>query len=240
MFASHSQVGRTRVNKIREGKKNPPRSRELNKNDHFEHIKPRSNISIPKKQSKVIGQLPKNNITGFDKLMQLQNDMIKDGLTLQEYKNYVQDKINNDKYYYKTLSEGDLSKLHQRYRKLVQNENNKYNEIGNEKEMNRKQRKLYRRKRKTVVEDKKRELIGKLFSEINKSRSIGLTHTCNHLKDDPDHWKNTKKLLFTGGRYIESHDKDWVKYYSKIVSLNISHLFDMNDSDQFYEYIINQ
>ena len=65
MFASHSQVGRTRVNKIREGKKNPPRSRELNKNDHFEHIKPRSNISIPKKQSKVIGQLPKNNITGF-------------------------------------------------------------------------------------------------------------------------------------------------------------------------------
>ena len=48
MFASHSQVGRTRVNKVREGKRNPPKSRELNKDDHLEHIRPRSGISIPR------------------------------------------------------------------------------------------------------------------------------------------------------------------------------------------------
>ena len=240
MFASHSQVGRTRVNKVREGKRNPPKSRELNKDDHLEHIRPRSGISIPKRQYKVLGQLPKKSITGFDKLVQLQKDLFREGLTLGEYKNYIQEKVNDDKYYYKNLSEEDVSRLHQRYRLLIQKDKNRYNEIGDEKDMNRKQRKLYREKKRDIVNRQKRGMIQNLIREINKGRSIGTTHRCDFLSDNPDQWNHTKLLLFTGGRYMESHDKGWSEVYSKIVSLNTAHLFNLSSGDDFYRYIMDQ
>lgn len=240
MFASDSQVGRTRVNKIKEGKKRPPKSRELNVDDHLVHIKPRSSIEIPKNKYKIIGQLPKKNITGIDKLMQLQHYLLKEGYSVSDYKDYIQEKINNDKYYYKSLSDENISKLHKRYRLLVQKRDNQYNKLGDEKRMNRKQRKLFREKRKNVVDERKRELINKLFLEINRSNTIGLTHNCNLLKDKPENWNNTKLYLFTGGRYIESHDKKWVDIYEKLVSQNTSNVFDMNDKDDMYQYIMNQ
>jgi hypothetical protein len=240
MFASNSQVGRTRVNKIREGKKRPPKSRELNVDDHLVHIKPRSSIEIPKNKYKVIGQLPKKNVTGVDKLMQLQQKLVNEGYSVGDYKDYIQEKINNDKYYYKTLSDEDISKLHKRYRLLVQKRDNQYNKLGDEKRMNRKQRKLYREKRKNLVDERKRELINKLFVEINRSNAGGITHNCNLLKDDPDNWNNTKMFLFIGGKYIESYDKAWIDIYSKIVSPNTSNIFDMNDQDDMYKYIMNQ
>ena len=59
-------------------------------------------------------------------------------------------------------------------------------------------------------------------------------------KIEPENWNNTKLYLFTGGRYIESHDKEWVDIYEKIVSQNTSNLFDMNDKDDMYQYIMNQ
>ena len=122
MYQNHTQVGRTRVNKIREGKKNPPGSKELYKRDGLTHVRPRSSISNDIPQYKVVGQIKKKNVTGMDKLYSLQKDLLMDGLSLEEYKDYVQDKINNGKYYYKNLSVKDVASLNKRYRRLLQEE----------------------------------------------------------------------------------------------------------------------
>ena len=57
MFSSHSQVGKTRVNKVKEGKKRPPKSRELHKKDGLVQYKPRSSVVVKTPEYKVIGQL---------------------------------------------------------------------------------------------------------------------------------------------------------------------------------------
>ena len=100
--------------------------------------------------------------------------------------------------------------------------------------MSRKQRILYREKRKNLCYEKRRELISKLINEINKTTVRDLSI----LSSDPDNWKITKKFLFTGGHLTEA-DRDWCKIYQKLVSQNSAHLFDLNSKDDFVNYIYN-
>ena len=65
MYSSHKQVGRSRVNKVREGLKT--------KKTHVQH--------------------KKNKVTGLDKLFLLQNELFKEGLNLNEYVEYLSDKV---------------------------------------------------------------------------------------------------------------------------------------------------
>ena len=80
---SDSQVGKTRVNKVREGLKT--------KKTHV--------------------QYKKNNKTGLDKLFLLQNDLLKEGLDMDEYVDYLTDKIDNKKYYYVGLNSDNIDAL---------------------------------------------------------------------------------------------------------------------------------
>ena len=123
-------------------------------------------------------------------------------LSLNEYEDYVQEKINNDKYYYKHISQADVAKLNKRYRLLIQKENNNINKKGDEVKYSRDKKKKYRAKQHNLVMEKKRELIN-LLLEMNKSKSIGLGRNPQLLSDDPEKWNDTKLLLFTGGRYLE-------------------------------------
>ena len=82
MFCSNAQMGRTRVNKVREGLKT--------KKTHV--------------------QYKKNNVTGLDKLFLLQNDLFKEGLDLNEYVDYLTDKIEKKKYYYNGLNSENIEK----------------------------------------------------------------------------------------------------------------------------------
>ena len=116
MFCSNAQMGRTRVNKVREGLKT--------KKTHV--------------------QYKKNNVTGLDKLFLLQNDLFKEGLDLNEYVDYLTDKIEKKKYYYNGLNSENIEKLKERYEKLIEKENLNYNKIGDEKKLNRKRRKQFR------------------------------------------------------------------------------------------------
>tara|TARA_B100001094_G_scaffold332997_1_gene407796 strand:+ start:3675 stop:4400 length:726 start_codon:yes stop_codon:yes gene_type:complete len=240
MYQNHTQVGRTRVNKIREGKKNPPGSKELYKRDGLTHVRPRSSISNDIPQYKVVGQIKKKNVTGMDKLYSLQKDLLMDGLSLEEYKDYVQDKINNGKYYYKNLSVKDVASLNKRYRRLIQEENNTYNSIGEKKEFNRRQRNLYRQKRKVVMDEKKRELIDELYGCLKKGRSLGHLKNTDLLSNNPDNWPQTKKTIFVGGRYLESHDKEWCDVYKKINSPVSAHLFDLHSNTEIPKYVFKQ
>ena len=219
MYCPNKQVGRTRVNKIREGKKLPPKSRELNKKDGLAHYRPRSSVKLPTSKYKVVGQLKKSKVTGLDKLYGLPKELLSEDYTCREYEDYVQDKINDEKYYYKILSQEEVVLLHKRYRRLVQQKNNEYNERGDEIIFNRKQRKLYREKRRGLMNEEKRKLINQLFKALTDSKVSGVIKDVDLLSDDPDRWDNTKLCLFVGGRYIEASDKKWALIYRKLVSL---------------------
>ena len=240
MYQNNSQVGRTRVNKIREGKKNPPRSKELYKKDGLHHIRPRSSISNEIPQYKVVGQLKKSNVTAMDRLYGIQGDLLRDGLSLEEYKDYVQDKINKGKYYYKDLSVKNVASLNQRYRRLLQEDENKYNMIGESKKFNRRQRSLYRQKRKFLMDAKKTELIEELYSCMKRSKSIGHLKGTDILSTNPDNWSRTKKLLFSGGRYLESQDSEWSPVYQKLNSMTSAHLFDLHSNTELPKYVFKQ
>lgn len=218
MFSTHAQVGRTRVNKVREGKKRPPKSRELNKKDGLVHYKPRSNIPVPTPEYKVIGQLKQNKVTDLQKLYELQDRLLKEGYSYSEYENYVQEKVNNDKYYYKNLSDEKLALLNKRYRRLTQKDTGKFNEIEDERSFKRGQRKLYRAKRKELVDESKRNLINSLFKALSDSKVSGVSKNHDLLSDDPEKWSQTKRCLFLGGRYLESGDKNWANIYNTLNS----------------------
>ena len=210
MYCNHSQVGRTRVNKVREG--------------------------IQTRKTHV--QYKKTKRTALDKLFLLQNELFKDGLNLGEYKNYVQDKINNDKYYYKNISEEDVAKLNKRYRLLIQNENNKINERGDEVDFSRNQKRKFREKKRKLVMEKKRELISELFKEMKKSNTTGITRNPELLSDDPEKWNTTKLYLFTGGRYLEGADQAWGIIYRKIESMNTANLFNLCSYSDLKNYVL--
>jgi hypothetical protein len=209
MFCSNSQMGRTRVNKVREGLKT--------KKTHV--------------------QYKKNNVTGLDKLFLLQNELFKGGLDLNQYVDYLTDKIEKKKYYYNGLNSENIEKLKERYEKLIEKENLNYNKIGDEKKLNRKRRKQFREKKRKLVYEKRKELIGELFKHMKSSNSIGVLRNTELLSDDPDRWKGTQKSLFSGGRYIETQDKKWSKVYSDIVSPLSCHLFNLHSYEEMNRYV---
>jgi len=218
MFSSHSQVGKTRVNKVKEGKKRPPKSRELHKKDGLVQYKPRSSVVVKTPEYKVIGQLKEKNVTDLQKLYELQDRLLQEGYTYSEYENYVQEKINADKYYYKNLSDEKIALLNKRYRRLTQKDTGKFNEREDDRNFKRRQRKLYRSKRKELVDESKRNLINSLFKALSDSKVSGVSKNHDLLSDDPEKWDQTKLCLFLGGRYIESGDRDWVNIYNTLSS----------------------
>ena len=210
MYCNHAQVGRTKVNKVREG------------------IKTRKTHVQNKRTERTV----------LDKLFLLQNELFKDGLTQTDYKNHVQEKVNNDKYYYKKISEEDVSKLNERYALLIKNENNKVNKRGDEVDFSRNKKKKFREKKNTLQMEKKRELINKLFKEIKKSNSNGVSRNPELLSDDPDKWDTTKLLLFTGGRYLEGSDREWCDIYSKFESPNKANMFNLSSYSDLKDYVL--
>ena len=209
MYSSHKQVGRTRVNKVRESLKT--------KKTHVHH--------------------KKNKVTGLDKLFLLQKDLFKDGLNLNEYVEYLTDKIEKKNYYYRGLNSDDIDALKKRYGDLIEKENMEYNRIGDEKALNRKRRKQFRDKKRKLVYEKKRELIGELFKHMKSTNSIGVLRNTELLSDDPDKWRDTKKALFSGGRYIEPQDKKWNKVYGVIVSPLQCYLFNLHSPEEMNRYV---
>tara|TARA_B100000902_G_scaffold398897_1_gene467422 strand:+ start:1219 stop:1944 length:726 start_codon:yes stop_codon:yes gene_type:complete len=235
MFCNHKQVGRSRVNKVREGKKNPPKGRLLYRDDKYVQMKPRSSHTSYKPSEKTMGQIKKKSVTGVDMLFKLQKELFKEGFTMKEYENYIQEKINNDKYYYKSLSEDDVSRLHKNYRVMVMKKVNENTAREEDREMKKKQIKNFKEKRREMVEKRKVDLISDLVSELKKTNALGISKNVGSLNITPDNWKYMKYMLFTGGRYLESHDKAWRKVYSTLVSPVMAHLFNKHAN-----YEINQ
>ena len=240
MYCTHSQVGRSRVNKVREGLKNPPKSRELNKNDKLEHVKYRSSIPLPKRKYKTLGQIKKTVVTRMDHLFALQDDFLRDEMNLLEYGEYIQGKINDGKYYYRDLSSEDVAQLKKRYRRKVQEKNNRRGVIVEKNEFNKKQKNAYRKKRQKLINSGKSELINELFQKMKRSRSLGILKNNSSLSTDPSNWGNTKLTLFAGGSYIERDDKEWGGVYNKLNSMNTANIFDLQSNDDFHNLIVNQ
>ena len=202
MYSNHKQMGRPRVNWKRDSKKT-----------RKTHV-----------------QQKKVNLTQMDQHYSMQRQFVKDGMNFPQYKNYIQEKINNNMFYYRKLSEEDVSKLHQRYRRLVQEEGNKVNELLEYRKRNRRQKKLFKEKKKVIIDEQKSKMIDQLLKVMNK-RDI--------LTSDVNSWTRIKKLLFAGG-YIEKGDEKWSEIYRKIVSPVSAHLFNIHSHDALNEYIMNQ
>ena len=213
MYQSHSQVGKTRVNI----------NREYNK------------------RKKLLSKNRNKNLSSIDKLYKNQHEMIS-YMDYPEYENYIQDKINNDMFHYKNLSEKQVDELKKRYKKLIKNKEDKYSEIGEEKRVNRKQRKLFREKKRQIVENKQSELISDLLKTISSRNYSGIVKNTSHLSNNPNDWLNNKKYIFTGGlNYgLSGEDKKWNEIYSKLVSQNKANLFDLHSKDSLYNYVYNQ
>ena len=211
MYSSHHQVGRPRVNKVREGIKN--------KKTH-----------VQKKNTKS---------SGLDKLFKLQEELLKEGLNENEYNDYIVNKIDNNKYYYRSLSNKDFELLKKRYYDLIVKESNRYSEIGDIKRINRKRRLDFRRKKKGMILEKKEILIKELFRKMKKSNTIGVLKNTDSLSTDPEKWNETKLVLFSGGRYIESHDKVCVNIYRKITSGFSPHLFNLHSIQSLNQYVLD-
>ena len=104
---------------------------------------------------------------------------------------------------------------------------------------NKRQKDLFRTKKKKIIDKQKRETIQQLFKVMAESKAQGINRRAGELSNNPDSWVDTKKLLFTGGRYLEKADKDWMEVYRKIVSPVASHLFDKHSHISLNEYIMN-
>ena len=212
MYSSHKQIGRVRVNKVNESKKNK---------------RTRSQMKVLKKNR-------------YDHLYKLQDDLFREGLDYSEYCNYIQEKINKDKFQYKGLSTNDLDNLKKRYRTKILMENNRYNEIGDKKELSRKRRAQFRKKKKELIDKKRGELIQKLFSVMkNQKNTSGVLRDTSNISTDVEHWNLIKKGLFTGGKYLDTHDMDWVKVYRVLVSNTTPHLFNLHSEYALNDYVIN-
>lgn len=209
MYSSHNQVGKTRVNKVRE--------------------------SLKSRKTHV--QYKKSNKTGLDKLFLLQESLFKEGNDLDDYVDYITDKINKNCYYYRDLNTDKIDMLKKRYSNLIEKENLKYNKLGDEKALNRKRRKVFREKKRNMVNNRKRELINELFKHMKSSNSIGVLRSTELHSDDPEKWNNTKKTMFSGGRYIETHDKKWVDVYNVLVSPSQCHLFNVHSTQEMNRHV---
>lgn len=209
MFCSDSQVGRTRVSKVREGLKT--------KKTHVQH--------------------KKDNRTGLDKVFLLQNELFKEGLDLDEYVDYITDKIENKKYFYNGLNSDNIEALKKRYSKLIEKENTRYNQLGDEKRVNRKRRRQFREKKRALIREKKESLIDELYKNMKSSQSLGILRNTDVLSNDPDRFNNTKLNMFTGTKYIEIQDKKWVGIYAKLSSPHTYHLFDLHSTAALNQYV---
>ena len=115
---------------------------------------------------------------------------------MDEYVDYLTDKIEKKKYYYNGLNSENIEKLKERYEKLIEKENLKYNKIGDEKALNRKRRKqISREKKRNMVREKKRELIEDLFKNM-KRFSVRSNRSTELHSSDPGRWNNTRGPCF--------------------------------------------
>jgi hypothetical protein len=238
MYCNHKQVGRTRVNKVRERQKNPPKGRIIHKDDGFVQLKPRGSLASYKANEKVIGQIKDHKMTGLDKLFKVQTELFKKGLTLSDYKNYVQDKINNDKYYYTFLSEENVTQLHNHYKSMCQKKDNKITMLHEDRKRSKRQKMLFKEKKNRIIKIQKQRLIDILLKELKKSTGNGLSRKVDFLTITSDNWNEMKYLLFTGGRYMESHDKGWTDIYSKLVSPNRGLMLGKITHDDLNKFIL--
>jgi hypothetical protein len=144
MMGKDKQAGKTRVNVVSDRKKTGK--------THIQHKKPGKTF-------------------GLDKLYQLQTEFFKDGMSSSDYKDHVQNKINNDMYYYKNLSSDDFDKLKKRYSRMGQSKKN--NLILSERTRKKRQKKLFNAKKSDMICRQKRCLIDGLFKEFSKSKARG-------------------------------------------------------------------
>ncbi len=200
MYSRTRQSGRTRVNKVVDGKV----------------LKSRHKKTQPKK----------DRSTPLTKLYGLQDELFKDGYTLKEYDNYIQEKINKDKYYYTCITEAEVQKLKDRYARLINKEDQHYNAFDYSREMKQKQKKLFREKKKKILHERKQELIHKCIKIFTKTSSAqSFNRVMSKLEDSKeyyynlDNWNTTRKMLFgTGGSYLLDTDREWAKLYDLLVS----------------------
>lgn len=211
MYHNHSQVGKTRVSRVRE--------------------------SIKTKKTHV--QFKKDKMNGLDKLFKLQDELFKEGLDSNEYNDYIIDKIQNKKYYYRGLTDENIEKLNKRYGDMIEKENNNYIVLGKSKEISRKRRSDFKNKKRSIVDDKKRELINSLLKEMKRANSIGVLKNTDSMSSEPKTWNNTKNFLFSGGRYLESHDHKWVDIYRKLSSNFSPYLFDLHSTSSLNQLVFD-
>ena len=236
MHMMTKQSGKTRVNKVKEGRKNKRvkpsvklQTVKWTQQKFSTKRKKRDNDKTDKtnKESVQDKQLLDQRITSYQKVLGLQKGFLQEGMTVSDYKKYVQDKRNNHKDNYVILSKEDIENLFSNYEKLYQKILNQTNLVEEERKMKRKQRKNFRKQRSDNMNDYKEELIKCLFKELDKIPSgRGIVKT-NHLSTDPKHWKETSNLLFTGGQYLLDSDKRWTSIYGKLSPMNSSALFDV-------------
>lgn len=188
-------------------------------------------------EMKIISQKKKTkNPSSFEKLRDLQYELFKEGFELDEYKKYVQEKINDDKFHYKRVSQEEINKLYENFERLIQKETNKYNEIGDEKQFNRKQRKMFRKKRKRVMDEKKEELISELFKKLVSSNTVP-SKVINLHNPVASEWDHTKKCIFMGRSYLIEQDRQWAKIYNTIESMNRAHILGCHNHDTMNQYV---
>mgnify|MGYP003387450479 CR=1 FL=1 len=235
MFCSDKQVGRSRVNNIRD-RKHLPKGKILYPDDGFVQLKPRGGLASYKPREKQKGQLRDKTMSGMDKLFRLQNELIKEGLTMNKYTDYVQDKINNDKYYYKFLNDEKIAQLNKVYHSKLQVKKTQRDSIIDKNELNKKQRSNYRNKKSIIINEQKQKLINDFVKELNRTDAIGIS---NKIKSDitPSNFNIMKYYFFTGGRYLESQDKKWAGIYSKLVSGVSAHLFNKHSNTEMNNLI---
>ena len=180
----------------------------------------------------------KRKETNLSKLVSLQNVFISQGMRLNEYKNYVQEKINNEKYYYKNMSQEGIDQLYSIYENKLRRKRNALNEMLTEREMNNRQKKLFREKKRNLIFNQKQKMIEALLKELSSLNEIGVSK-CIGLSSDPEKWNQTKRMFFLGGRYIENHDKKWIQLYRKIESPISAHLFDIYSHKDLNDFVLN-
>lgn len=194
------QSGKVGVNKVKDGKRN-------------KRVK-----TQPKKSS---------SMTPYEKVRSLQRSLLQEGKSVSQYRDYIQDKINKEKYFYKQLSKNDVDQLYKDYEKLYQKTINQTNLVEGVRGVKRKQRKNFRKQRTEKMNDYKQKGIKVLFKELDKvPPGRGIVKT-THLSTDPKLWKEMSNSLFTGGSYLLDSDKRWTSIYAKLSPMNSSALFDV-------------
>lgn len=218
MYLNHRYSGKTRVNKY-----------------FYDHKTNRKRKNSNRKKFQTSTKVVIGN-QSLRKLFELQNELFQEDFSLEEYEEYIQEKIDDNMYHYRKLSKEDVDTLVKRFKRLIQKEDNYYSRIDDERAMRKKQRKLFTEKKERIVNEKKSELIEKLLKELSSCNSIGINKV-DSLTSNPDYWNNiTKKFLFTGKTYLEKNDKKWIKIYKKLVGEEYL-LFDCPSKQEMYKLI---